>query len=75
MIGQLSGQSSVPTPFMNVGDVHHSIRKTVSFSTQDLIREQLDNLTSMLYNMSMQKEGYNRSFKPQIHQKIKRGEN
>ena len=32
---------------MKVGDVHHSNRKTASFSTQDLIREYLDNLTSM----------------------------
>ena len=52
---QLSGQSGTTTPFMKVGDVHHSNRKTVSFNTQDLIREQLDNLTSMVYNMSIQK--------------------
>ena len=68
---QLSGQSGVTTPFMKVGDVHHSNRKTVSFSTQDLIREQLDNLTSIVYNMSMEKEGNNRLFKCQIHQKRK----
>ena len=37
---QLSGQSGTTTPFMKVGDVHHSNRKTVSFSTQDLIRGQ-----------------------------------
>ena len=30
---QLSGQSGTTTPFMKVGDVHHSNRKTVSFST------------------------------------------
>ena len=72
---QLSGQSGATTPFMKVGDIHHSNRKTVSFNTQDLIREQLDNLISMVYNMSMEKEGNNRSFKPQIHQKRKRGQN
>ena len=72
---QLSGQSGTTTPFVKVGDVHHSNRKTVSFSTQDPIREQLDSLTSMVYNMSIQKEGSNRSFKPQIHQKRKRGQN
>ena len=72
---QVAGQSGTTTPFMKVGDVHHSNRKTVSFSTRDLIREQLDNLTSMVYNMSMEKEGNNRSFKPQIHQKRKRGQN
>ena len=41
---------------MKVGDVHHSSRKTVSFSTQDPIGKQLDNLSSMVSNMSMQKE-------------------
>ena len=47
----------------------------MSFNTQDLIRKQIDNLTSMVYNMSIQKEGNNRSFKPQIYQKGKRGQN
>ena len=45
---------------MKVGDVHHSNNKAVSFNTQDLIREQLDSLTSMVYNMSIQKEENNR---------------
>ena len=71
---QKSGQWGTTPPFTKVGDVHHFNRKTVSFSTQDLIREQLDNLTSMVYNMSMQKEGNNRLFKPQIHQKRKIGQ-
>ena len=60
---------------MKVGDVHNSNRKTVSFNTQDLIQEQLDNLTSIVYNMSIQKEGNNRPCKPQIHQKRMRGQN
>ena len=65
---QLSGQSGTTTPFMKVGDVHHS-NKTVSFNTHDdLIRKQLDSLTSMVYNMSIQKEENNRPFKPQMHQ-------
>ena len=59
---QLSGQSGTTTPFMKVGDVYHSNRKTVSSSTQDPIREQLDNLTPMVYHMSIEKEGNNRSF-------------
>ena len=42
---QLSCQSGATTPFMKVGDVHHSNRETVSFTTQGLIREQLDNPT------------------------------
>ena len=54
---QLSGQAGATTPFMKVGDVHNSNRKTVSFSTQDSIWEYLDNLTSMVYNISIQKEG------------------
>ena len=65
---QLSGQSGATTPLMKGGDVHHFNRKTVSFSTQDLIRKQLDSLNSMVYNMSIQKEESNRLFKPQIHQ-------
>ena len=72
---QLSGQSGTTTPFIKVGDVHHSNRKTISSSTVDPIREQLDNLPLMAYHMSMEKEGNNKSFKPQIHQKRKRGQN
>ena len=73
---KLSGQSGITTPFMKVGDVHHSNNKALSFSIQDLIREQLDSLTSKVYNMSIQKEGNNRPFKPLIHQKKrKRGQN
>ena len=71
---QLSGQSSTPTPFMKVGDIHHS-NKTVSFNAHDPIREHLDSLTSMVYNMYIQKEENNRPFKPQIHQKKRRGQN
>ena len=53
---QLSGRTGTTTPFMKVGDGHHSNNKTVSFSTQDPIREQLDSLTSMVYNLSIQKK-------------------
>ena len=72
---QLSGQSGTTASFMKAGDVHHSNKKTVLFSTWVPIREQLDSLTSMVYNLSIQKEGSNRSFKSQIHQKGKRGQN
>ena len=71
---QLSGQAGITTPFMKVGDVAHSGKK-VSFNVQHPIREQLDNLTSMVYNMSMQKEGNNKPFKPHIYQKRSRGQN
>ena len=70
---QLSGQSGTTTPVMKVGDIHHS-HKTVSFNTHDLIREQLESLTSMVYNMSVHKEDNNRPFKPKIHQKKRRGQ-
>ena len=53
---------------MKVGEFHHS-NKTVSFNTHDPIRGQLESLTSMVYNMSIQTEENNRPFKPQIHQK------
>ena len=35
---QLSGQSSTATPFMKVGDIHHSY-KTVSFNAHGPIKE------------------------------------
>ena len=71
---QLSGQAGAATPFMKVGDVPHSGKK-VSFNVQDPIKEQLENLTSMVYNMSMQKEENTKPFKPQIYQKRGRGQN
>ena len=71
---QLSGQSGTATPFMKVGDVPYSTKK-VSFNAHNLIREQLESFTSMVYNMSIQKEDNNRPFKPQIYQKRGRGQN
>ena len=68
---QLSGQSSITTQFMKVGDNQHS-SKTVSFNAHDPIREQLESLTSMVYNMSVHKEDNNRQCKPQIHPKKRR---
>ena len=65
---QLSGQSDASAPFMEAGDVHHS-NKTVSFNTHDPIREQLESLTSMVYNISIHKEDNSRPFRPQIHPK------
>ena len=61
------------TPFIIVRDLHHSNTKAVLFNTQDLISEQLDSVTSMVYNMSIEREDNNRPFKQQIHQKRKRG--
>ena len=71
---QLSGQSCTTTSFLKIGDDHHS-NKTVSFNMHIPIREQLESLISMVYNMSIHKEDSNRPFKPQIHQKKRRGQN
>ena len=71
---QLSRQAGTATPFMKVGDVPCSGKK-VSFNEQDPIKEQLENLTTMVYNMSMQKEENTKPFKPQIYQKRGRGQN
>ena len=71
---QLSGQSGATAPYMKVGDIPHSSKK-VSFNAHDPVREQLESLTPMVYNMSMQKEDNNRPFKPQIYQKRGRGRN
>ena len=71
---QLSVYSGTTAPFMKLGNVHHS-NKTVSFNTHNLIREQLESLTSMVYNMFIQKGENNRPFQPQIHQKKRRGQN
>ena len=70
---QLSGQSGTTTPFIKVGDVSHSSKK-VSFNMHDPIKEKLENLTSFVYNMSIQKEENNRPFKPTIYPKRGRGQ-
>ena len=53
---------------------HIQVRK-LSFTVQDLIREQSENLTTMVHNMSMQKEENNRQFKLQSYPKRGRGQN
>ena len=66
---QLSGQSGATTPFMKWEMFIIQII-TVSFRTQDPIREQLDSLTSMVYNIFIQKEENNLS--PKYTKKKKR---
>ena len=53
---------------MKVGDIPNSGKK-VSLTAQDPIREQLENVSAMIYNMSMQKEENNRPFNPQIYER------
>ena len=68
---QLSGQATTSTPFMKVGDVSNG--KRVSFNVQDSIGEQLENLTLMVYNMSMQKNEGKKPFKPHLYPKKSKG--
>ena len=51
----LSGQTVNSTPFMMMGDTSHSGKK-VSINAQDSIGEKIENLISMMYKMSIQKE-------------------
>ena len=51
----LSGQTVNSTPFMKIGDTSHSGRK-VSINAQDSIGEKTENLTSMMYKMSIQQD-------------------
>ena len=63
---QLSGQSGTVAPLIKVGDIPN-LDKKVSFTAQDPIREQLENLPTMVCNMSIQKKENNRPFKPLIY--------
>ena len=64
----LSGQTVNSTPFMKLGDTSCSGKK-VSINAQDSIREKIENLTSMMYKMSMQQEEGKKPFKPQVYPK------
>ena len=70
---QLSGQAVTSTPFMKVGDVS-CLGQKVSFNAQDSIGKQLQNFTSMVYNMSIQKEEGKKPFKSQVYLKRRRGQ-
>ena len=64
----MSGQTANSTPFMKMGDTAHPGKK-VSINPQDSIGEKLENLTSMMYKMSIQKEEGKEPFKPQVYHK------
>ena len=70
---QLSGQSANSIPYMKIGDTTHPGKK-VSINPQDSIGEKLENLTSMMYKMSIQKEEGRKPFKPQVYPKRGRGQ-
>ena len=58
---------------MKMGDTTHPGKK-VSINPQDLIGEKLENLTSMMYKMSIQQEEGKKPFKPQVYPKRGRGQ-
>ena len=66
----LSGQTVNSTPFMKMGDTSHSGRK-MSINAQDSIGEKLENLTPLMYKMSIQQEEGKKPFKCQVY--LKRG--
>ena len=70
---QLSGQTANSTPFMKMEDTVHPGRK-MSIKSQDSIEERLENLTSMMYKMSIQQEEGKKLFKPQVYPKRGRGQ-
>ena len=58
---------------MNMEDTVHSGKK-MSIKSQDSIEERLENLTSMMYKMSIQQEEGKKPFKPQVYPKRGRGQ-
>ena len=65
---QLMGQTSNTSPFMKLRDTTHSGQK-VSIKPQDL-----ETMTSMMYNMSLQQDKAKKPFKPQVYQRRGRGQ-
>ena len=62
------GQASNASPFMKLRDTMHS-GQTVSIKPQDL-----ETMTSMMYNMSLQQDKTKKPFKPQVYQRRGRGQ-
>ena len=69
----LSGQVVNTTPFMKMGDPTQS-GKGVSINAQDSIGEKIENLTSMMYKMSIQQEKGKKPFRPQVYLQRGRGQ-
>ena len=70
---QLSGQTANSTPSMNMEDTVHSGKKML-IKPQDSLKERLENLTSMMYNMSIQQQEGKKLFKPQVYPKRGKGQ-
>ena len=69
----MSGQTVNSTPFMKMEDTVHPGKK-ISTKPQDSIEERLENLTSMMYKMSIQQEEGKKPFKSQVYPKRGRGQ-
>ena len=65
---QLTGQASNTSSFMKLRDAIHSSQK-VSIKPQDL-----ETMTTMMYNMSLQQDKAKKPFKPQVYQRRGRGQ-
>ena len=65
---QLTGQTSTATPFIKLRDTMHSGQK-VSIKPQDL-----ETMTSMMYNMCLHQDKTKKPFKPQVYQRRGRGQ-
>ena len=65
---QLTGQASSTSPFTKMRDNTHSSQK-VLIKPQDL-----ETVTSMMYNMSLQQGKTKKPFKPRVYQKRGRGQ-
>ena len=68
----LSGQVVNNTPLMKMGKATHP-GKEVSINAQDSIREKIENLTSMMYKLSIQQEKGKKPFRPQVYPQRGRG--
>ena len=65
---QLTGQASNTSPLMKLRHTTHSSQR-VSIKPQHV-----ENMTSMMYNMSLQQDKAKKPFKPQVYQRRGRGQ-
>ena len=65
---QLTGQTSNISPFMKLGDDTHSGQQRV------LKPQDLEAISSMMYNVSLQQSKTGKPFKPQVYQRRGRGQ-
>ena len=69
----MSGKTASSSPFMKMEDTVHPGKKML-IKPQDSIEERLENLTSMMYKISIQQEEGKKPFKPEVYPKRERGQ-